>query len=147
MSQLSPFAIALRLSGVTLRQPEQAGALDQLSDASKLQLELDRALKQLTSRFEPEDAEGSFYAQVDVPVNNPVRALLELAERSGPAIAAMLEDRRIGKAVVDLAFDYPEHGEAMSARLPAHAVAAIAGYGIDIEVSVYLTDVEDDEDQ
>lgn len=147
MSQLSPFAIALRLSGVTLRQPEQAGALDQLSDASRLQLELDRALKQLTSRFEPEDAEGSFYAQVDVPVNNPVRALLELAERSGPAIAAMLEDRRIGKAVVDLAFDYPEHGEAMSARLPAHAVAAIAGYGIDIEVSVYLTDVEDDEDQ
>ena len=147
MSQFSPFAIALRLSGVTLRQPEQAGALDQLSDASRLQLELDRALKQLTSRFEPEDAEGSFYAQVDVPVNNPVRALLELAERSGPAIAAMLEDRRIGKAVVDLAFDYPEHGEAMSARLPAHAVAAIAGYGIDIEVSVYLTDVEDDEDQ
>lgn len=130
MSQFAPFAIALRLSGVTVDQ--QA---------------LDTALKQLTSRYEPEDADGSFYAQVDVPVGNPVRALLELAERSGPAIAAMLEDRRIGKAVLDLAFDYPEHGEAMSARLPAHAAAAIAGYGIDIEVSVYLTDVEDDEDE
>jgi hypothetical protein len=129
MSQLAPFAMALRLSGVTLNQ-----------------WEIDAALKQLTSRYEPEDAEQSFYAQVDVPVQNPVRALLELAERSGPAIAAMLEDRRIGKAVLDLAFDYPEEGEAMSARLPAHVVAAIAGYGIDIEISVYLTDVEEDEE-
>jgi hypothetical protein len=129
MSQFAPFAIALRLSGVTVGQ-----------------YDLDAALKQLTSRYEPEDAEGSFYAQVDVPTDNPVRALLELAERSGPALAAMLDDRRIGKAVLDLAFDYPEHGEAMSARLPAHAAAAIAGYGVDIEISVYLTDVEEDEE-
>lgn len=129
MSQFSPFAIALRLSGVTLDQ-----------------YALDAGLKQLCTRYEPEDAEGSFYAQVDVAVNNPVRALLELAERSGPAIAAMLDDRRVGKAVLDLAFDYPEHGEAMSARLPAHVAAAIAGFGIDIEISVYLTDVEDDEE-
>lgn len=129
MSQLAPFAMALRLSGVTLPQNE-----------------LDGALKQLTSRYEPEDAEQSFYAQVDVSVTNPVRALLELAERSGPALAAMLDDRRIGKAVLDLAFDYPEHGEAMSARLPAHVAAAIAGCGIDIEVSVYLTDVEEDDE-
>lgn len=128
MSQFAPFAMALRLSGVTLKQ-----------------LELDATLKHLTSRYEAEDAEESFYAQVDIPVNNPVRALLELAERSGPAIAAMLEDRRIGKAVLDLAFDYPDHGEAMSARLPAHVAAAIAGLGIDIEVSVYLTDVEEDD--
>lgn len=128
MSQFAPFAIALRLSGVTLDQ-----------------YALDAALKQLTSRFEAEDAEGSFYAQVDVPASNPVRALLELADRSGPTIAAMLEDRRIGKAVLDLAFDYPEEGEAMSARLPAHVAAAIAGHGIDIEISVYLTDVEEDD--
>src|SRR5690606_32789682 len=110
MSQFSPFAIALRLSGVSIDQNA-----------------LDTVLRQLTSRFEPEDAEQSFYAQVDVPVTNPVRALLELADRSGPAIAAMLEDRRIGKAVLDIAFDYPEAGEAMSARLPAHVAAAIAG--------------------
>jgi hypothetical protein len=58
----------------------------------------------------------------------------------------MLDDRRIGKAVLDIAFDYPEHGEAMSARLPAHVAAVIGGYDIDIEVSVYLTDVEDDEE-
>lgn len=129
MSSFEPFAIALRLSGVALTQ-----------------YDLDAALKQLTSRFEPEDAENSHYAQVDIDVKNPVRALLELAERSGPAIAAMLEDRRIGKAVLDIAFDYPEDGEAMSARLPAHMAAAIAAYGIDIEISVYLTDVEDDEE-
>jgi len=130
MSQFEPFAIALRLSGVTIPQQD-----------------LDAALKQLTVRYEAEDAEGSFYAQVDVATANPVRALLELAERSGATIAAMLDDRRIGKAVLDIAFDYPAEGEAMSARLPAHAAAAIAAYGIDIEISVYLTDVEDDEDE
>lgn len=130
MSQFEPFAIALRLSGVTIPQRD-----------------LDAALKQLTVRYEAEDAEGSFYAQVDVATANPVRALLELAERSGATIAAMLDDRRIGKAVLDIAFDYPAEGEAMSARLPAHAAAAIAAYGIDIEISVYLTDVEDDEDE
>ena len=129
MSSFEPFAIALRLSGVSLPQHE-----------------LDTALKQLTSRYEPEDADQSFYAQIDIPVTNPVRALLDLAERSGPAIAAMLQDRRIGKAVLDMAFDYPSEGEAMSTRLPAHAAAAIAASGIDIEFSVYLTDVEDDEE-
>ncbi|MCW5721928.1 MAG: hypothetical protein KIS86_12375 [Devosia sp.] len=129
MSSFEPFAIALRLSGATLEQ-----------------YALETALKQLTVRYEPEDAQGSFYAQVEIPVEQPVRAILELAERSGPAIAAMLEDRRLGRAVLDMAFDYPAEGEAMSARLPAHAAAAIAAYGIDIEFSVYLTDVEDDEE-
>jgi hypothetical protein len=129
MSQFEPFAIALRLSGVAVTQRE-----------------LDTALRQLTSRFEPEDADNSWYAQVDLDTANPVRAVLELAERSGPAIEAMLEDRRLGRAVLDLAFDFPEAGESMSARLPAHLAAAIAAHGIDIEVSVYLTDVEDDEE-
>ncbi|KKB09789.1 hypothetical protein [Devosia chinhatensis] len=129
MSQFEPFAMALRLSGVSIAQAD-----------------LDAALRQLSVRYEPEDAEDSFYAQIDVPVDNPVRAILELADRSGPALAAMLEDRRIGKAVLDIAFDYPAEGEAMSARLPAHAATAIATHGIDIEISVYLTDVEDDED-
>ena len=129
MSQFEPFAMALRLSGVTLSQQE-----------------LDATLKQLSVRFEPEDADNSFYAQIDVPVDNPVRAILELADRSGPAIAAMLEDRRHGKAELDMAFDYPAEGEAMSARLPAHAAAAIAIHGVDLETSVYLTDVEDDEE-
>ena len=130
MSQFAPFAIALRLSGVTL--PQAA---------------LETSLKQLTVRYEPEDADASFYAQVDVPVNNPVRSLLDFAERSGLAIAAMLEDRRIGKAVLDIAFDYPEHGEAMSARIPAHVAAASGGHDIDIEISVYLIDVEDAEEE
>ena len=130
MSHFEPFAMALRLSGVSVAQRD-----------------LDTTLKQLTVRYEPEDAEQSFYAQVDVPVTNPVRAILDLADRSGPVIAAMLQDRRIGKAVLDIAFDYPIEGEAMSARLPAHAAVAVAQHGIDIEISVYLTDVEDDEEE
>lgn len=129
MSLFEPFAIALRLSGVRVGQ-----------------LELDGTLKRLSSRFEPEDDANSSYAQVDVDVDNPVRAVLELAELCGPTIAAMLADRRIGKAVLDIAFDFPDEGEAMSTRLPAHMVAAIASHDIDIEVSVYLTDVEDAED-
>jgi hypothetical protein len=129
MSQFEPFAMALRLSGVSIAQNE-----------------LETALRQLAVRYEAEDADNSFYAQIDVATDNPVRAILELADRSGPTIAAMLDDRRIGKAVLDIAFDYPSEGEAMSARLPAHAAAAIAGHGIDIEISVYLTDVEDDEE-
>lgn len=130
MSEFRPFAMALRLSGVSVPQNE-----------------LDTALRQLTVRYEAEDADNSFYAQVDVPVNNAVREILEFADRSGAVIAAMLEDRRIGKAVLDIAFDYPIEGEAMSARLPAHAALAVAQHGIDIEISVYLTDVEDDEEE
>jgi len=129
MSQFSPFAIALRLSGLTVAQNEA-----------------ETALKQLLVRYEPEDAEGSFYGQVDVPAENAVRAILELADRSGPTIEAMIADRRLGKAVLDIAFDYPAEGEAMSARLPAHAAAAVARYGVDIEFSVYLTDVEEDDE-
>jgi hypothetical protein len=129
VSSFEPFAMALRLSGLTLSQGEA-----------------ETALKQLLVRHEPQDAEGSFYGQIDVPVDHAVRAILELADRSGPTIAAMLADRRLGRAVLDLAFDYPAEGEAMSARLPAHAAAAISAAGIDIEFSVYLTDVEDDDD-
>jgi len=129
MGSFEPFGMVLRLSGLT--QP---------------QLDVETALKQLLVRYEPEDAEGSFYGQVEVAVDNPIRAILELADRSGPAIEAMLADRRLGRAVLDIAFDYPDEGESMSARLPAHAAAAVAKYGVDIEFSVYLTDVEDDED-
>ena len=82
MSTFEPFAIALRLSGLTLPQ-----------------FEAEKALKQLLVRYEAEDADGSFYGQVDVPVTNAVRAILELADRSGPVIEAMLADRRLGGAV------------------------------------------------
>ncbi|MCS6758610.1 MAG: hypothetical protein MO852_05890 [Candidatus Devosia euplotis] len=51
MNSFTPFAIALRLCGVTLRPQTQEGTLSALSDADKQQLELDGALKQLTSRF------------------------------------------------------------------------------------------------
>lgn len=129
MSSFEPFAIALRLSGVTLTQAE-----------------LETELKALTSRFEPEDAANSHYAQVDLDEDNPVRAILNFAETSGPRIAALLGARKIGKAVLDIAFDFPEEGEAMSARLPAHMAVAIASHDIDVEVSVYLTDVEDAEE-
>jgi hypothetical protein len=130
MSQFEPFAMALRLSGVTVPQEE-----------------LESGIKQLAVRYEPEDADGSFYAQIEVPSANAVRGMLELADRSGPTLTAMLADRRIGRAVLDIAFDFPAEGEAMSARIPAHAAVAIASQGIDIEVSVYLTDVEEgDED-
>ncbi|KQN72745.1 MULTISPECIES: hypothetical protein [unclassified Devosia] len=129
MSAFEPFAIALRLSGLTVSQ-----------------LDAETSLKQLLVRYEPEDVEGSFYGQVEVPTDNAVRAILELAERSGLAIETMLGDRRLGRAVLDIAFDYPAEGEAMSARLPAHAAAAIAQHGVDLEFSVYLTDVEDDEE-
>jgi hypothetical protein len=129
MSTFEPFAMALRLSGLTEEQ-----------------LAVETALKQLLVRYEPEDADGSFYGQVDIDTTNAVRAILDLADRSGPTIEAMIADRRLGRAVLDIAFDYPTEGESMSARLPAHAAAAIANHGIDIEFSVYLTDVEDDED-
>ncbi|MDV3251001.1 hypothetical protein DevBK_06630 [Devosia sp. BK] len=129
MSAFEPFAIALRLSGLTVSQ-----------------LDAETSLKQLLVRYEPEDVEGSFYGQVEVATDNAVRAILELAERSGLAIETMLGDRRLGRAVLDIAFDYPAEGEAMSARLPAHAAAAIAQHGVDLEFSVYLTDVEDDEE-
>ena len=74
MSSFEPFGIALRLSGLTVTQ-----------------LEAETALKQLLVRYEPEDADGSFYGQIDVPVTNATRAILELAERSGPALEAMLD--------------------------------------------------------
>lgn len=124
-----PFAIALRLGGVTLDQK----TLEDRLDASII-------------RFEPEDAESSHYAQVDITGANPVRAILDFAENSGPAIAELLAERTIGRAVLDIAFDFPENGEAMSTRLPAHMAAAVAAHDIDIEISIYLVDVEEDQE-
>lgn len=129
MTGFDPFAIAVRLSGVSITQ-------------AALEAELGRTV----SRFEPEDAENSHYAQVDLDEDNAVRAILQFATEAGPKLAALVESRAIGKAVLDIAFDFPEHGEAMATRLPAHMVAAVAAHDIDIEVSVYLTDVEDAED-
>ena len=129
MTGFTPFAIALRLSGVSISQ-------------AALEAEIGRQL----SRFEPEDADSGHYAQVDLDETKAVRAILELAEQVGPKIAALLDSRSIGKAVLDIAFDFPEDGEAMSTRLPAHMAAAVAVHDIDIEVSVYLTDVEEADD-
>ncbi|WDR05653.1 hypothetical protein PSQ90_15520 [Devosia rhodophyticola] len=121
--------MALRLSGVTMTQPE-----------------LTMALGQDVVRFEPEDAANSHYAQIDLDNDKPVRALLELASGPGQVIKELLATRQIGLAVLDLAFDFPTEGEAMSARLPAHVAAAIALCDIDIELSVYLVDETDDDD-
>ncbi|WDR03106.1 hypothetical protein PSQ19_02595 [Devosia algicola] len=129
MSSFEPFAMALRLSGVTLTRPALA-----------------KLLGREIVRFEPEDAADSHYAQIDLDSDKPVRALLELASGAGPQVKELLATRQIGLAVLDIAFDFPESGEAMSSRLPAHAVAAIGLCDIDLELSVYLVDESDDDD-
>ena len=129
MSTFEPFAIALRLGGVTIDQAA-----------------LDGALGARTSRFEPEDAPQSSYAQIDIDSDHPVRALLDFAQTIGPKVKALVESRQIGQAVLDIAFDFPDEGEAMSTRLPAHLAAAIGACEIDLEISVYLVD-ESEEDE
>lgn len=129
MTSFAPFAIALRLSGVTLDQ----NALEQ-------------ALGLKVSRFEPEDAPQSHYAQVDVDSDNAIRSILRLAADAGQSVKQLLEARQIGLAVLDIAMDFPEEGEAMSTRIPAHVAVAVGNCDIDIELSVYLVDETDDED-
>ncbi|MEO5806648.1 hypothetical protein [Devosia sp.] len=129
MTAFSPFAIALRLSGVTLDQAA-----------------LETALGAKVSRFEPEDAPQSHYAQIDIDSDNPTRAIIHLAANIGPRVKTLVEERQIGQAVLDIALDFPEDGEAMSTRLPAHMAAAIANCDIDLEISVYLVDEADDDE-
>ncbi len=130
MTTFSPFAIALRLTGVTLDRAA-----------------LEATIGTKVSRYETEDEANSHYAQVDVDSDRPVRATLDLMATSGLQIKSLLAKRQVQHAVLDIAMDFPEDGETMSTRLPAHLAAAIASCDIDIELSVYLVDeMDDDED-
>ena len=85
------------------------------------------------------DAGTSFYAQVDIPLEpDSWSALIRWTETVGPKLSALRQSRLIGSASMDLAISFLEERASLSFVVPSHVAAAIGGYGIDLEFSIYL---------
>jgi hypothetical protein len=63
----------------------------------------------------------------------------------GPHLVALRRDQLIGAVVLDMAVAFQDSWAAISLIAPSR-VAAVAGrFGIDLEISIYRTAEEDDE--
>lgn len=123
MAKSPPFSVVLRISDVAMTKSALEAAL---------QIKLDK--------FELARSGSLHYAQVNVTAEDcGWSTLVDWIKIIGPQISALRRERRIGPAIIDLAYPFGPNSASMCIEMPSDAAEGIGHYGIDIQFSVYLT--------
>jgi hypothetical protein len=113
-----------------------------ISDVVISKADLEVALQTKLDRFEPARSGSLQYAQLDVPMENGWRTVVDWIETIGPRISALRQEGLVGPASVDLAIAFGPGKISLSIEVPSYAAEVIGRHGIEIEFSVYLTSDE-----
>jgi hypothetical protein len=124
--RLPPFAIVLRLGGLSI---------DQEALENRLDFEVER--------YEPERKSPGSSAQINLELHDEVWSdTLQVLSQIGPSLLDLKNEGALGGATLDIAYSFPTTLAAIFRSIP-HGVAKVAGdHGIDIEVSVYSSSDE-----
>ncbi len=111
--------------------------IDQIT-TEKAELEL--ALGSQVERFQLRRDGSSFFAQLNIPIARSAwDDVSNFVQKFGARILALQTDRRIGSAVIDMAFPIDDRMATASIGLASHVAAIIGKFGIDLEFSIYST--------
>ena len=122
-----------------------------ISDVKVSRVDLESRLGAPIARYESARNGPFHYAQIDFavadvdtpPAGNPWPTIVDWLDRLGPQIQALKSDGSIGPTSIDLAVSFAEKFHVVTYNLP-HSVARAAGRnGIDINLSVYRGDVDE----
>jgi hypothetical protein len=123
MAKSKPFSAVLRISEVRITKAA-----------------LEAALEARLDRYEPERSGSLHYAQVDIPVADDIWiAVVDCIGTIGSRISSLRQAGSIGAASVDLVVSFKEGSVALSIVIPSHTAETVGRYGIDIQLSIYLT--------
>ena len=115
-------------------------AVLRLSDVALSREALEAALQMPPNRFEAARKGNSNYAQIDLPEGASWEEVSVFAERIGPLVQSLFQQGQIGRPSLDVALHLEEGLVSASIHIPHSAAAIIGRFGIDLEVSAYLTD-------
>ena len=117
-------------------------AVLRLSDVILSREALENALGILTDRFEAARKGSAHYAQFNLPKGATWEEVTAFANRIGPSVQSLLQQGQIGRPSLDVALHLEEGHVSASMRIPHTAAAALGRFGINLDVSAYLTAVD-----
>jgi hypothetical protein len=123
MADIDPFAIVLRFGKVTLPVAELEARLDTEMD-----------------RYERERNQLYYYAQINIDNDHePWNAAYQAIERFGPEMQKLLLDGDVGEISLDVALDFLPNVAVMTRSIPSRIAEIVGRFGIDIDVSIYVS--------
>ena len=114
-------------------------AVLRLSDVVLSREALETALGMPTDRFEVARKGNANYAQINLPEGSSWEAVNAFADRIGPSVQSLFQQRQIGRPSLDVALHLEEGRVSASIRIPHATAATIGRFGINLDVSAYLT--------
>jgi hypothetical protein len=109
-------------------------------DVAISRTELERALGCELSRYEPNSARSTHYAQIDVAeATDYWSAALEKIQALPSTIGQLISDGSIGSICLDVAIAFPDKVMSTSSIVPFALAEAVGRLGVDIELSIYRT--------
>ena len=114
-------------------------AVLRLSDVVLSREALETALGMPPDRFEVARKGNSNYAQINLPEGSSWEAVTAFANRIGPSVQSLFQQGEIGRPSLDVALHLEEGHVSASMRIPHAAAATIGRFGINLDVSAYLT--------
>ena len=113
-----------------------------LSDVILSREALEIALGLPPDRFEAARKGSAHYAQFNLPEGTSWEEVTTFANRIGPSVQSLFQQGQIGRASLDVALHLEEGHVSASMRIPHAAAAALGRFGINLDVSAYLTAVD-----
>jgi hypothetical protein len=124
MVNRQPLAIVIRIPDVTLSRPD-----------------LEAALGRPLDRYEQPTDRVCAYAQIHIPGDQDQwAAALDCVQSIGARMQRLVSENLIGSSQMDIAVAFPDSAVMKSLEIPARLAAVAGETGMDIGISIYLTD-------
>ncbi len=117
-------------------------AVLRLSDVVLSRVALETALGIPPDRFEAARRGSAHYAQFNLPKGASWEEVTAFANRIGPSVQSFFQQGQIGRPSLDVALHLEEGQVSASMRIPHASAAALGRFGINLDVSAYLTAVD-----
>jgi hypothetical protein len=110
-----------------------------ISDVTMTEASLEAALKMKLDRFEPARSGSLNYAQLSVPIEGGWTKIVDWIQTIGPQLSLLRDKGLVGPASIDLAIPFYAHLASTSIEVPSYAAESAGRHGIDLEITVCLT--------
>ncbi len=114
-------------------------AVLRLSEVMLSQEALEHALSISADRFEVSRKGSGHYVQFNLSEGASWEQVTTFAKRVGPSVHSLIQQGLIGSSSLDVALHLEEGQVSASMRIPHTAAAAFGRFGIDLDISAYLT--------
>jgi hypothetical protein len=114
-----------------------------ISEVRMTKVALETELKTELFRYEPARSGDGHYAQIDIPDRKDIWvSVIDCVQGFGEALISLRQRGQIGAMSIDVGVPFRDDAAMKSVIVPSEVALVLGKYGVDIEISIYRTSLD-----